>query len=193
MNENLIKKAKNYGARMHAGQTRKSDGAPMFTHPIRVAETLLASGLEEHVVIAGYLHDTVEDTDATLEEIQELFGKDVAEVVAGNTENKEHTWEQRKQHTIDWIAEAPMEVRALIVADKLDNLRSMKKAYEKDGEKLFVQFKRGKEKQLWYFKSVSENMYQPHIRIEGASFPEFFKIYEDLVVEFESLIMPDSR
>lgn len=188
MKEKLIEKAKSYGALMHAGQTRKSDGAPMFTHPIRVAETLLEAGFEEHVVIAGYLHDTVEDTEATIEEIQELFGKEVAEVVAGNTENKDHTWEQRKQHTIDWIADAPMDVRALIVADKLDNLRSMKKAYEKDGEKLFDQFKRGKAEQLWYFKGVAENMKHPHPAVNGVAYPTFFDEYESLVSEFETLI-----
>lgn len=191
MSNTRLAQALAYGKEKHEGQTRKTDGTPMFNHPIRVAETLKGAGFDDEVVMAGYLHDTVEDTDATLEEIEELFGNRVAEVVAGNTENKDHSWEERKQHTIDWIAEAPIEVRALIVADKLDNLTSMIEAYEEMGEELFSQFKRGKEQQLWYFKGVSENMRKPADNLFNencSSFPVFFDTYASLVAEFEGLV-----
>ena len=178
-----------YGKEKHEGQTRKTDGTPMFNHPIRVAGILKDAGFDEEVVMAGYLHDTVEDTDATLEEIEGLFGKRVAEIVAGNTENKDHSWEERKQHTIDWIAEAPIEVRALIVADKLDNLRSKMEAYQQEGETLFTHFKRGKEEQLWYFKGVCQNMRKNTTEVE---LPAFFNEYEELVQTFEVMVTKNS-
>lgn len=180
-----------YGEEKHEGQTRKTDGTPMFYHPIRVADTLKDAGFDEEVVMAGYLHDTIEDTDATLEEIESLFGKRVSEIVAGNTENKDHSWEERKQHTIDWIAEAPIEVRALIVADKLDNLRSMMEAYQQEGESLFAHFKRGKEEQLWYFKGIADNMRKPADNLfneNHSDFPLYFDTYESLVADFEALV-----
>lgn len=188
MNE-FVEKARVYAEKKHEGQTRKSNGAPMFTHPTRVAELLKEAGFKEEVVMAGYLHDTVEDTDATPEEITELFGQEVARIVAGNTENKEHTWKERKQHTIDWISDAPIEVKALIVADKLDNLKSMTKAFETQGEKFFQNFKKGKEEQLWYFKGVCQNMRK---NITDNQCPSFFDEYEELVQTFETMVSPNN-
>lgn len=196
MSNTRLTQARKYGKEKHEGQTRKTDGTPMFNHPIRVAGILKDAGFDEEVVMAGYLHDTVEDTDATLEEIENLFGKRVAEIVAGNTENKDHSWEERKQHTIDWIAEAPIEVRALIVADKLDNLRSMVKAYQQEGETLFIHFKRGKEEQLWYFKGVADKMRNPADNLfneKYCDFPLYFDTYESLVTNFEALIQGESN
>lgn len=184
----LIQDAYCYAEHMHEGQTRKTDGTPMFTHPVRVSKELESAGFDEKVIMAGLLHDTVEDTAATLEEIEQHFGKRVAELVAGNTENKEHGWEERKQHTIDALSEATLEVRALIVADKLDNLKAMMKAYQKQGDALFEHFKRGKAAQLWYFNGVAENMMK---NIEHLEPPTFFLEYKRLVEEFEILLFPE--
>lgn len=186
--EDRIQESYRYAEIMHKGQTRKTDGTPMFTHPVRVSKELEAAGFDEDVIMAGLLHDTVEDTTATFEEIEQRFGKRVAELVAGNTENKAHGWEERKQHTIDSLPEATFEIRALIVADKLDNLKSMMKAYQEKGDSLFEHFKRGKAAQLWYFKGVAENMMKNSEHLEP---PAFFLEYKRLVEEFELLLFPE--
>ena len=80
----LLQKAVDYATEKHHGQTRKS-GEPYITHPLQVAATLIDWGMDIDSIVAGVLHDTVEDTDATLEEIVELFGKDVAFLVDGVT------------------------------------------------------------------------------------------------------------
>lgn len=179
----LLEKAKIYATKAHLGQVRKSTVTPMIEHPIRVAETLKAAGFRNEVVIAGYLHDTVEDTDVTLEDISNEFGKEVAAMVAGNTENKDLTWEERKQHTIDWIKEAPLEIKALIVADKLDNLNSLIVEFEKQREGLWRHFKRGRDKQKWYFSSVAMNC---DYGLHKDGIPAFFTEYQEKTQRFFS-------
>src|ERR1700694_2848239 len=80
----LIKKAYVYSAKVHQGQVRKS-GEPYLVHPLEVAAILAELKLDEHSVVAGLLHDTIEDTLARPEEIRELFGSEVLELVEGVT------------------------------------------------------------------------------------------------------------
>ena len=94
-NLELIQKAYVFAATAHAGQTRLS-GEPYLSHPLAVAYTLADMGFDEPTVAAGLLHDTVEDTGTTIEEIDDKFGEDVADIVDGVTkismivfENKE--------------------------------------------------------------------------------------------------------
>jgi guanosine-3',5'-bis(diphosphate) 3'-pyrophosphohydrolase len=177
----MLQKALHFATKAHEGQFRKTKETPMISHPIRVAKILQESGFPEEVVIAGYLHDTVEDTFVTLEEIKNEYGAEVSRIVAGNTEDKTKTWEERKQHTIDWISEAPLEIRALIIADKWDNLQSMVEDYSEMGDNLWKSFKRGKEKQKWYFSSVAENSI---IGLKEEEIPPFFHTYRQLVNSF---------
>ncbi|MBP0726304.1 bifunctional (p)ppGpp synthetase/guanosine-3',5'-bis(diphosphate) 3'-pyrophosphohydrolase [Bacillus sp. RG28] len=177
----LKEKARVFAEKAHKGQFRKIGNQEMIAHPIAVAKILEAAGLPEEVVVAGYLHDTVEDTNVSINDIKNEFGVEVARLVEGNTENKELTWEERKQHTIDWVAKAPFEVRALIIADKLDNLQSMIKGYEELGEELWSYFKRGYEQQKWYFSSVCHNVFKD---LENDKIPAYFFEYKRLVDSF---------
>ncbi|WP_462406714.1 HD domain-containing protein [Gracilibacillus sp. Marseille-QA3620] len=178
---NLTEKAKIFATKAHDGQTRKLTGKPMIGHPIRVAETLRKAGFSEEVIAAGYLHDTVEDTPVTMEEIKREFGERVAEVVAGNTENKAHSWHDRKQHTIEAIKTAPLEVKALVVADKLDNLRSLAEDINDAGEGIWAKFKKGRDEQKWYFTGVAKHMRDG---LDTEEIPAFFDEYEQLVHTF---------
>ena len=72
----LLERAVDFATKKHEGQTRKS-GEPYIIHPLAVATILVDWGMDTDTVVAGVLHDTVEDTDATLREIENLFGRDV--------------------------------------------------------------------------------------------------------------------
>lgn len=178
---NLLEKALQFATKAHEGQYRKTRNVPMISHPIRVAEVLKESGFSNEVVAAGYLHDTVEDTPVTIEEIEDEFGNEVARLVAGNTEDKSKSWEERKQHTIDWVKEAPLEIKALICADKWDNLQSMVEDYSTMGDTLWNSFKKGQEKQKWYFSQVAKNAF---VGLKDEEIPSFFHLYQDLVFSF---------
>ena len=117
-----------FAAYQHRHQRRKgADQTPYINHPIEVANILLneAAVSDETVLIAALLHDTVEDTEATLEEIEQRFGKAVSEVVAEVTDDKSLTKAARKQRQIDHAPGLSDRARLLKIADKTSNLRDI--------------------------------------------------------------------
>ncbi len=153
---NRIQKAIVYATQKHAGQTRKGGNIPYIVHPMEVMQILSSMGCSDNVIIAGILHDTLEDTNATPEEIKELFGAEVLEIVEHESEDKSKTWKERKQHTIDTLKNAPQEVRLVCFADKLSNMRAMWQDLNNVGEKLWDRFNAGKKDIAWYYKSVAD-------------------------------------
>lgn len=153
-----ISKAIEFSAKAHEGHFRKGSQVPYITHPFEVAKILgetVDPEENEALICAGLLHDTVEDTDTSLETIRREFGETVADLVASDSENKLLPWEARKQNTVDFLKnEATRDMQMLACADKLANLRSVKADYAKIGEDVWDIFVRGKEKQAWYYKGV---------------------------------------
>ncbi len=156
--DNAVLRAIEIAAKAHADQKRKGSGEPYISHPFAVGILLYDAGYSDDVVIAGILHDTVEDTDITLDYIRSEFGENVASIVKGTSEDKSLTWEERKKHTIEYLKTAPTEVRAVSCADKLHNLQSMYNDYNVLGEELWKKFKRGKKEQEWYYRNVAESL-----------------------------------
>jgi len=151
----IVEKAIIVAAKAHEHQYRKATNIPYITHPFSVGMMLLKYGYSEEIVAAGILHDTVEDTDLTLDDINKEFGKIIAELVQGASEkDKSLSWEERKQTTIDDLDAAQKEVCIVVCADKLHNLRSIHKELEAVGEKVWDRFNRGREKQAWYYRAI---------------------------------------
>lgn len=155
----LIDKALRFAAEAHEGQYRKGTKTPYITHPVAVGMLLLKYGYCEELVAAGILHDTVEDTEATLEDIEESFGRNVAEIVAGCSEpDKSLSWEKRKEHTIEFLKTATPEIRAVACADKLHNITSIMDNAALEGEEVWNRFNRGRDKQEWYYRSLIDSL-----------------------------------
>ncbi len=175
---NIVNKAINFAYQAHDGQVRKSEkDKPYIIHPISVSKILEEYGFDENVQAAGALHDVVEDTKYTLEDIEKEFGLDIASLVNGaSEEDKSLSWEERKQHTINSIKELDLRHKAVICADKINNLEDMFLLFEKKGEHDFSAFKRGEDKQKWYH----ENVYQSLIYNEDPNL-EIFKRYRKAI------------
>ncbi len=126
----LVRKAYVYAAAAHAGQTRLS-GEPYLSHPLAVAYTLGELRLDGASVAAGLLHDTVEDTKATIEEIDESFGEDVADIVDGVTKISLLTFDSKEEQQAENIRKMILamneDMRVLFVklADRLHNMRTL--------------------------------------------------------------------
>jgi len=124
----LIHRAMDFAAKAHEGQFRKDRGEkiPYISHPAMVSRLLEGSGFDEGVVAAGILHDTVEDTEVTLETLKDRFGERVAALVEQVTEeDKSLPWEKRKARYLERLREAPFEALAVCCADKIHNLWSL--------------------------------------------------------------------
>ncbi len=146
-----------FAVKAHRGQFRKGSHVPYIVHPIGVSKLLIEAGCDENVVIAGLLHDTLEDTPVTVQEIKLHFGEKIATIVASISEpDKTDTWEHRKTHTIETLKNAPLDSLLVECADKLDNVRAMRKDLAVMGDNLWLRFKRGKDKQQWYYNSLME-------------------------------------
>mgnify|MGYP004556765121 FL=1 len=157
---NIKQKAKEFAIKAHNGQRRKSDKEkPMIIHPIDVANILSEYGYDDNVIAAGYLHDVLEDTKYTKEDLLTEFNEDVASLVLGASEkDKGLSWEERKTETINTIKDFDLRHKAVVCADKISNLEDMRIIFEIKGEKNFSAFKRGYEKQKWYYTEVYNSL-----------------------------------
>src|SRR4051812_838752 len=99
-------KAISFATIAHTGQTRKGKPhVPYITHPLSVGILLAQSGAKEDVIIAGILHDTIEDTDITYDQLEKVFGKVVAEMVNDVTEqDRTLPWAERKRLALEHVA-----------------------------------------------------------------------------------------
>ena len=155
----MIKRAIELAAKAHHNQFRKGTDTPYFAHPCNVGVILAQNGCPEAVVAAGILHDTIEDTPLTIEDIRTQFGNEVSTIVEGCSEpDKSLSWMERKQHTIDFLAKAPMEVKFVTCADKLDNISSIALDYDELGEDFWQRFNAGKEEQSWYYHGLVNSL-----------------------------------
>lgn len=172
----MIFKAIEFAARAHAGQYRKGTRIPYITHPLNVAKILIEYECREPVVVAGILHDTLEDTRVTGAEIADLFGTEVMELVNAVSEpNKsDFTWENRKAHTLKRLKNASQEVLMLSLADKHDNIRAISDDHERLGEKIWKRFNRPKEKQKWYYEALAD-VFSEKIDQAAARFAQQFR------------------
>jgi (p)ppGpp synthase/HD superfamily hydrolase len=113
--------AARFAAEKHAQQKRKGEnGEPYFNHLVEVAELIAASSpnVDVELVMAAFLHDTVEDTGVTLQELEQRFGKDVADLVAEVTDDKSLPKEVRKQLQVEHTPEKSPRAQTLKLADK---------------------------------------------------------------------------
>ncbi|MCG9127014.1 HD domain-containing protein [Candidatus Poribacteria bacterium] len=167
--KNRIEEAIEVAAVAHHGQFRKGTNTPYITHPYAVGLLLMNAGCTEAVVIAGILHDTVEDTDLTLSRIREDFGETVADIVDGCSENKGLKWRERKTECIESIKKASIEVCIVTCADKLHNLRTVISEYDVIGDTIWERFHGGLSEQAWYYKNILESL---RIQIQSKKYQQ---------------------
>jgi (p)ppGpp synthase/HD superfamily hydrolase len=157
--EDLIDRAIEVAVKAHTKQKRKGTRTAYITHPFAVGVLLAKAGCSEEVVAAGILHDTVEDARIKLSRIREEFGEKVALLVEKCTEpDKRRSWKKRKQHTLDSLKEAGFEVKFVVCADKLHNIRTIARDYRTAGDGVWRRFRRGREDQKWYYASLLKSL-----------------------------------
>jgi len=155
----LVHRAIQFATEAHAGQIRKISHIPYIWHPLAVGRSLTDLKCSPEVVAAGILHDVVEDTPRTLEDVENAFGKEVAQLVDLCSEPTDgRRWEDRKAYLIGRIRFAPLGARLIVAIDKLDNLESVKEGLETFGPSMWNRFSRGQEQQEWYYRSMAASL-----------------------------------
>ena len=180
-----LEMAIHYATDCHKGQTRKGTGTPFIIHPLEVMQILHGMNADTNLLVAGLLHDVVEDTDTTIEEIRSTFGDDVADLVGGHTEDKSKTWEERKETEMKETLVASLRLKMLVLADKLANMRSIQKDYLELGDALWERFNAGLRQQAWYYGEMTEVLadMQDYPKTEQYYW-EFVGLYKDVFVVY---------
>jgi len=143
----------------HENQLRKLDNDLYVAHPLEVGIILAKNQMMDDVIIAGILHDTIEDTDMTLEIIEREFGSRVAMFVNYCSEsNKNDSWKNRKIDYLKRLEHAPLDVLYIVCVDKLTNIKSIYRNYDVLGASLWDKFNAGFEEQKWYYLSVLDKL-----------------------------------
>lgn len=175
-----------YATQMHSGQLRKGTNLPYIVHPMEVLNILTRMNAHEALLMAGVLHDVVEDTDAVIEDIAARFGEEVAVLVDAHTEQNKHLpWWERKLQAIEHLRTAPRDVKLLILADKLSNIRSMAADHARIGDKLWERFCADKAMQSRYYSmsidALADMAEDPDAR---WAYWELNALYKEVFVEF---------
>lgn len=158
----LLDSAIYFATKAHADQLRKGSNSPYILHPLEAATIVSTMTADEEIIAAAVLHDVVEDTDATIDDIRESFGERVAGLVASESENKREnlpaaaTWKIRKQETLDELQTASVEVKMITLGDKLSNIRAIHRDHRTLGGDLWQRFnQKDKAEHHWYYSSIA--------------------------------------
>lgn len=184
---NKIQTAIRFAERTHRGQTRKVNNEPYITHPLAVVIILARVDADEKTIIAGLLHDTIEDADKNKKDfikkqIQKLFGQKVTKIVNHLTEpDKNLPWEQRKQQALGHIFK--MDKKSILVksADILHNLSDLVCNLQTIGIGVFKYFNAPQEKQMERYQKIIEVLNQ--VWKENPLLPEIKKNFKLLKTE----------
>jgi DNA-binding MarR family transcriptional regulator len=169
---NRISKAFEFASEAHKNEFRKGTTIPYIVHPLDVLSILLKNGASEDLSIAGLLHDVLEDTPRSREEIRISFGDSVGLLVEDASENEEltkgvsneekkKTWKIRKSQKIEKVRTSGRELRLLICADKLSNIRDLIEDLHSNGEVVWGKFNASKDQQSWYYHEIAAAMASP--------------------------------
>ena len=158
----LLEQAIIFATERHSGAVRKSEGTPYILHPFEAASIVSTMTTDENILAATILHDTVEDTDTSIEEIRVRFGPRVAELVASETENKRSgqkasaTWRIRKEESLKELSETDdIAVKMVWLGDKLSNMRAFHRSWKRTGDSLWENFnQKDAAQQAWYYRRI---------------------------------------
>ena len=159
----LMDRAIIFATRAHSATYRKGTSIPYIVHPIEAAAIVSTMTDDPDMIAAAVLHDVVEDTDATVEEISFFFNERIARLVEAESENKrkdlppQETWMLRKMETLEFLrTKADREAKILALADKLSNMRAIHRDQNTVGDKLWERFnEKDKTKHAWMYRQVA--------------------------------------
>ena len=163
LNTDLLDRAVIFAVKAHAGTERRGKGFPYIVHPMEAMEIVSTMTSDQELLAAAALHDTVEDTDVTVEQLRALFGERIASIVAAESDsviegqNEQESWRASKQAGIERLKDAPREVKIVALGDKLSNMRSIARDYAAQGDGLWSLFHvSDPSEHAWRYRALAE-------------------------------------
>ena len=177
LNTELLDRAIIYAVKAHAGTERRGKGFPYIVHPMEAMEIVATMTPDQELLAAAALHDTVEDTDVTVEDLRAEFGPRVAALVAEESDqmpegvSEEDSWHGRKQAAMDRLARASRDAKMVALGDKLSNMRAIARDYAAQGDALWNLFHAKDPKDHeWHYRGLADALRELS---DTAAFQEF--------------------
>ena len=188
LDTDLLDHAIVFAVQAHHNTERRGKGFPYIVHPMEAVEIVSTITADQELLAAAALHDTIEDTDVTVEQIREVFGERVAELVHAesdqvngelfNGENEEETWHARKQAAIDRLTAASHDAKIVAMGDKLSNMRAIWRDYQIQGDALWNIFHvKDKASHEWHYRGLAASL---STLSDTFAYREFIRLIDDV-------------
>lgn len=165
LNTAILDRAIIFAVRAHTGTERRGKGYPYIVHPMEAVEIVATMTADQELLAAAALHDTVEDTDITLDQLRSEFGDRVASLVADESDEKyegvseSDSWHARKRAAIDRLARASHDAKMVALGDKLSNMRAIARDYAEQGDALWSLFHAKDPKDhAWHYRGLAASL-----------------------------------
>ena len=184
LDTSLLDRAIVFAVKAHAGTERRGKGFPYIVHPMEAMEIVSTITTDQELLAAAVLHDTVEDTDVTEEQIRREFGDRVASIVASESDTfeegvkEEDSWHARKQAAIERLASASMDAKIVALGDKLSNMRAIARDYSKVGDRLWDLFHvKDPKDHEWHYRGLADSLKE----LSGTgAYEEFISLIDEV-------------
>lgn len=187
----LVDKAIKFAVDAHSNTERRGKGFPYVIHVLEAMEIVATMTSDPELLCAAALHDTVEDTDVSIDTIRAEFGDRVASLVNSESEvpvpgvSEQESWRSRKQAAIDRLASCSRDAKMVALGDKLSNMRAIDRDYHRQGDELWNLFHApgGKADHEWHYRSLAESLDD----LSGTA------AYEELMFHIDSVFGTHSK
>lgn len=158
----LLDRAITFAVKAHQGMERKGKGFPYIVHPMEAVCIVATMTNDQELLAAAALHDVIEDTDTTADDLKKEFGERVAMLVEAESDDKTggskaDTWHQRKQNTLDRLRNADLDIKIVALGDKLSNMRAIAHDYAVLGDELWNRFTvKDPAEHAWRYHALAE-------------------------------------
>ena len=180
----LLDRAIVFAVEAHHDTERRGKGFPYIVHPMEAVEIVATITSDQELLAAAALHDTIEDTDVTYEQLREAFGERIAGLVRAESDqmtegvSEADSWHGRKQAAIDRLAAAPHDAKIVAMGDKLSNMRAIWRDYQLRGDELWSIFHvTDKASHEWHYRGLAASLAELS---ETFAYREFVRLIDEV-------------
>ena len=180
----LLDRAIIFAVNAHHNTERRGKGFPYIVHPMEAVEIVATITSDQELLAAAALHDTIEDTDVTVDDIRREFGDRIAELVHAESDqftegvSEEDSWHDRKQAAIDRLAAASHDAKIVALGDKLSNMRAIWRDYQVKGDELWKIFHcSDKAAHEWHYRGLAASLSELR---DTFAYQEFVRLIDEV-------------
>lgn len=184
IDSDLLDHAIIFAVQAHHNTERRGKGFPYIVHPMEAVEIVATITPDQELLAAAALHDTIEDTDVTVEQLREAFGERVAELVYAESDqfaegiSEEESWHERKQAAINRLAAASHDAKIVAMGDKLSNMRAIWRDYQVKGDELWKIFHvTDKASHEWHYRGLAASLSELS---DTFAYKEFIRLIDEV-------------